>query len=59
MDDDYKQIYNLLASQRLFGGEPMEPVMLMVLAIHHLERMADHAANVGLRVAYIVTGKLG
>ena len=58
VDDDYKQIYNLLAAQRLFG-EPMEPVMLMVLAIHHLERMADHAANVGLRVAYIVTGKLG
>jgi len=58
VDDDYKQIYDLLAAQRLFG-EPMEPVMLMVLAIHHLERMADHAANVGLRVAYIVTGKLG
>ncbi len=33
--------------------------MLMVLAIHHLERMADHATNVGLRVAYIVTGKRG
>ena len=58
VDDDYKQIYDLLAAQKLFG-EPMEPVMLMVLAIHHLERMADHAANVGLRVAYIVTGKLG
>ena len=58
VDDDYKNIYNLLAAQRLFG-EPMEPVMLMVLAIHHLERMADHATNVGQRVAYIVTGKLG
>ena len=58
VDDDYKQIYDLLAAQKLFG-EPLEPVMLMVLAIHHLERMADHAANVGLRVAYIVTGKLG
>ena len=58
VDNDYKHIYDLLASQRLFG-EPMEPVMLMVLAIHHLERMADHATNVGRRVAYIVTGKLG
>jgi phosphate transport system protein len=56
VDHDYKHIYNLLASQRTYG-EPMEPVMLMVLAIHHLERMADHATNVGLRVAYIVTGK--
>ena len=58
VDDDYKQIYDLLAAQKLFG-EPLEPVMLMVLAIHHLERMADHATNVGIRVAYIVTGKLG
>ncbi|MFN9649921.1 MAG: phosphate signaling complex PhoU family protein, partial [Pseudanabaena sp.] len=58
VDYDYQNIYNLLSSQRVFG-EPMEPVMLMVLAIHHLERMADHATNVGLRVAYIVTGKIG
>lgn len=58
VDYDYQHIYNLLASQRSFG-EPMETVMLMVLAIHHLERMADHATNVGVRVAYIVTGKIG
>ncbi|ELS33894.1 MULTISPECIES: phosphate signaling complex protein PhoU [Pseudanabaena] len=58
VDYDYQHIYNLLAHQKCFG-EQTEPVMLMVLAIHHLERMADHATNVGLRVAYIVTGKLG
>jgi phosphate transport system protein len=58
VDNDYQHIYDLLAAQKSFG-EPIEPVMLMVLAIHHLERMADHATNVGLRVAYIVTGKLG
>jgi phosphate transport system protein len=58
VDDDYQNIYNLIASQRSFD-EPLEPAMLMVLAIHHLERMADHATNVGIRVAYIVTGKLG
>ena len=58
VDNDYQHIYDLLASQKSLG-EPIEPVMLMVLAIHHLERMADHAANVGQRVAYIVTGKIG
>ncbi len=58
VDNDYQHIYDLLAAQKSLG-EPIEPVMLMVLAIHHLERMADHATNVGLRVAYIVTGKLG
>jgi hypothetical protein len=26
------------------------------LAIRHLERMADHATNIGQRVTYIVTG---
>jgi len=29
------------------------------LAIRHLERMADHATNIGQRVTYIVTGRRG
>jgi phosphate transport system protein len=28
----------------------------VTLAIRHLERMADHATNIGQRVAYIVNG---
>jgi phosphate transport system protein len=56
VDLDYANLYDLLAKQKN-GDEELEPTMLLVLTIHHLERMADHATNVGRRVAYIVTGK--
>lgn len=55
VDQDYLLLYDLIARQPLLGGSP-EPHMLLALAIHHLERMADHATNIGQRVAYIVTG---
>ncbi|PSN76037.1 phosphate transport system regulatory protein PhoU, partial [filamentous cyanobacterium CCP4] len=35
----------------------VEPTMLLVLAIRYMERIADHATNIGKRVAYIVTGE--
>ena len=55
VDDLYAQIYQKLAEQRDIQGS-IEPFLLMVLAIRHLERMADHATNIGQRVAYIVIG---
>jgi phosphate transport system protein len=55
VDSDYEALYNLLAKQNS-ANTSSEPIMLMVLAIHHLERMADHATNIGKRVSYIVTG---
>jgi phosphate transport system protein len=55
VDEDYARLFDLLAKQKAIAGS-VEPTMLMVLAIHHLERMADHATNVGNRVSYIVTG---
>jgi phosphate transport system protein len=56
VDSDYTELYKLIASQKN-SEVNQEPTMLLVLAIHHLERMADHATNVGQRVAYIITGK--
>jgi phosphate transport system protein len=56
VDLDYKTLYQLLAQQRDIQGV-VEPIVLLVLIIRHLERMADHATNIGKRVAYIVTGK--
>lgn len=56
VDSDYEMLYNLLARQHDVKGA-IEPIVLQVLVIRHLERMADHAANIGKRVAYIVTGK--
>lgn len=56
VDSDYEELYNLLANQTNIQGA-IEPIVLLVLVIRHLERMADHATNIGKRVAYIVTGQ--
>jgi phosphate transport system protein len=56
VDSDYETLYALLAQQQNVPGV-VEPIILQVLVIRHLERMADHATNIGKRVAYIVTGK--
>ncbi|MBD1934777.1 phosphate signaling complex protein PhoU [Trichocoleus sp. FACHB-69] len=55
VDTAYETVYQTLAFQRDIKGV-IEPILLMVLVIRHLERMADHATNIGQRVAYIVTG---
>ncbi len=56
VDSDYERLYNLLARQTDTQGT-VESILLLVLVIRHLERMADHATNIGQRVAYIVTGQ--
>ncbi len=55
VDNAYERLYQTLAHQRDVPGV-VEPILLLVLAIRCLERMADHATNIGQRVAYIVTG---
>jgi phosphate transport system protein len=56
VDSDYETLYTQLAQQNNVPGI-IEPIILLVLVIRHLERMADHATNIGKRVAYIVTGQ--
>ena len=56
VDTAYEQLYQTLATERDIKGV-VEPILLLVLVIRHLERMADHATNIGQRVAYIVTGQ--
>ncbi|MGB3613920.1 MAG: phosphate signaling complex protein PhoU [Elainellaceae cyanobacterium] len=56
VDAEYDALYDILAHQRDIAGS-VEPTVLMVLVIRHLERMADHATNIGRRVAYVVTGQ--
>ncbi len=56
VDLDYETLYQALSQQRNVQGV-VEPIVLLVLIIRHLERMADHATNIGKRVAYIITGK--
>ncbi len=56
VDNAYEQLYQTLAHQRDVQGV-LEPILLLVLVIRCLERMADHATNIGQRVVYIVTGQ--
>jgi phosphate transport system protein len=56
VDSAYEHLYQTLAYQKDVPGV-VEPILLLVLVIRHLERMADHATNIGQRVAYIVTGQ--
>ncbi|TAE61282.1 MAG: phosphate transport system regulatory protein PhoU [Nostocales cyanobacterium] len=56
VDNAYDNLYQTLAQQRDVPGI-IEPVLLLTLAIRCIERMADHATNIGQRVAYIVTGQ--
>jgi phosphate transport system protein len=56
VDDAYDTVYQTLAYQRDIKGV-VEPIILLALIIRHLERMADHATNIGQRVSYIVTGQ--
>jgi phosphate transport system protein len=56
VDDAYERLYQTLAYQKDVQGV-VEPIVLLALVILCLERMADHATNIGQRVAYIVTGQ--
>lgn len=56
VDSAYERLYKTLACQRDIKGV-VEPIILLALAIRHLERMADHATNIAQRVSYIVTGQ--
>lgn len=56
VDDDYDRIYQQLVTAQL-PTVSVEPIVLMVLVIRALERIADHATNVGKRVSYVVTGE--
>ncbi|NEP63665.1 MAG: phosphate signaling complex protein PhoU [Symploca sp. SIO2G7] len=55
VDHDYEHLYNLLVQKPAVGS--VEPTVLLVLVIRYLERIADHATNIGRRVVFVVTGE--
>ena len=55
VDDDYERLYDLFVQSPMPGS--VEPTVLLVLVIRYLERIADHATNIGRRVVFVVTGE--
>ncbi|MEO0738838.1 MAG: phosphate signaling complex protein PhoU [Cyanobacteria bacterium J06649_12] len=56
VDDDYDRLYDIFV-QTPVPGNSVEPTVLLVLVIRYLERIADHATNIGRRVVFVVTGE--
>jgi len=56
VDDDYDYLYSHLVNSNT-AATNVEVIVLLVLVIRYLERIADHATNVGRRIAYVVTGE--
>jgi phosphate transport system protein len=56
VDQDYAQLYERLVYDSDYQ-RGIESTVLFALIIRYLERMADHATNVGQRVAFIETGQ--
>ncbi|MEL6129725.1 MAG: phosphate signaling complex protein PhoU [Cyanobacteria bacterium J06636_28] len=56
VDDDYDRLYDIFV-QTPVSGSSVEPTVLLVLVIRYLERIADHATNIGRRVVFVVTGE--
>jgi len=61
-DDEVDNLYRSLRGQ-LHANMRTNPDMVvtdswLLLAIHHVERIADHAVNIAERVAFLVTGQI-
>ncbi len=59
VDKVYEELLNELTGFILAGEEtgPVEQAMNLLFAARYLERVGDHATNIGERVIYLVTGK--
>ncbi len=55
VDDDYERLYDLFVQTPV--SRSVEQTVLLVLVIRYLERIADHATNIGRRVVFVVTGE--
>ncbi len=61
MDDEVDNLYRELRGQLHTNMRSIPDMVVsdswLLLAIHHVERIADHSVNIAERVAFMVTGK--
>lgn len=58
VDELYRQLRQQVHSDMVAYPEHVVADSWLLLAIHHIERIADHAVNVAERVAFMVTGTM-
>ncbi len=57
VDHLYKQIFRELLTYMMESPRTIEQATSLLFVARYLERVADHATNIGERVVYLVTGK--
>lgn len=58
VDDLFRQMRGQLHERMRSEPEDVVVASWLLLAIHHVERIADHAVNIAERVSFMVTGRL-
>jgi phosphate transport system protein len=58
VDDLYRSIRNQIHEHMRASPDDVVSASWLLLALHHIERIADHAVNIAERVNFMVTGQL-
>lgn len=58
VDELFRQLRGQLHERMRTAPEDVVVASWLLLAIHHVERIADHAVNIAERVSFMVTGRL-
>lgn len=57
VDDLYRELRGQIHEHMRTVPDDVVAASWLMLALHHIERVADHAVNIAERVSYMVTGK--
>lgn len=57
VDDLYRSLRGQIHDRMRNSPEDVVAASWLLLALHHIERIADHAVNIAERVSFMVTGK--
>ena len=58
VDSMYRDLRNQIHDYMRHRPDQVVAASWMLLAVHHIERVADHAVNIAERVGFMVTGEL-
>jgi phosphate transport system protein len=59
VDDLYRTLRSQVFDYMIANPDQVVAAGWLLLAVHHVERIADHALNIAQRVEFMVTGERG